>query len=800
MPVETNTASAPVGYMDKNQLGDGADGVDSTAHLTGVGDANATTAAWYVCANNGAATPTAADCASIGSDTTPTTRTPTSNGSTVTNTAFDFSWDIPSTFDEDIVDIAVVFCNGAQPSVGQLTSTSTNCSVNRQRAVYLDDSATVNGSAPGLGQNGQSIPTGEIMGFCVQTGRAGLLPGTHTNDCFATSTGFTADGNGGVTPQTYVLTFRTSSDVTGAAVCIDNGANSAATPSACDQTATAVPVASPSGSGYVEWNATPTAVTAGDYDLGIAVDGTERNGAASPSTRSGGAAGECQGGTAVVLPGDYCIADDHYKVAQAPAGTGTGSGTGATASLTFNAPTSSCSSQDDDEYQRNGSSEVVTGCLVDQFGQPLRFAPIFFASTGVGNITSCTNGTTAGTTTPTGTRPTGCSATTNGDGVATATAQNLATPATNNEGTPGDQIITFCADDDTNGCTDETVKDTVTLHWVGLPDHVHLVVEGTGDAADPCHTGDQFTTLNVGDSETLLACTFNLDDKAAPTVMTGEAASVWTLRWTNGAASTVAFGSNPPSETGTNAQATLDILAVDQGSAVITVEIYNNGTATGDTSSVTVTVSGGGGTQCNDGEDNDGDGDIDFPNDQGCTSINDNTEDSEGPHGGGGTAGTACEDKENDPNVIVGTSGADVLQGTANRDIICGLGGADVISARAGNDLAQGNGGADTVGGGGGKDNITGNGGRDNVSGNKGNDAVKGAGGGDTLKGNGGIDSITGGAGADSLQGGDGEDVLKGGGGDDTLRGGAGDDALNGGSGTDQCFGNAGSDSVTGCE
>jgi Ca2+-binding RTX toxin-like protein len=784
MPVQS--ASALGVGMDKDQLSDVFDGVDSTAHLTAVGNANATTASWYICTAAGnTGTPTAADCTSsaVATDTAPVTRTPSVDGATVTNTAFDANWDIPATFDEDFFDVVVVLCNGAQPAIGSINSGG-NCTVIRNDAIFLDDSATEEGTAPTLGEVGTGLPSGEIMGFCTQsTG----------STCFATGTAFQADGHGGTTPTTYTLVFRTSPGVDVAGLCVDSTGppNSVSTPNACTQTSNATLVNTTST--YKEWNATPTAIPAGDYDLGIVGNDDDATTASEEA--------ECESVTNFTSAADNaCTLDDHYKVAVSGSQAATGSTLTATfASSGAAASASNCTADDDAEDNRNGTTETVRVCVVDQFGNVLEGARVTFQSTGVGNFASCT-GAAAGTATPTGDANT-CTTTTNLRGVPTAFATNLAETG-DLEGTPGDQTITVCVDNDTTqatqGCSDETLTDTLVKSWFGLPNHVHLVIEGTGDAADPCHTGDIFATVDNGDEATLLACVFNQDDVLTPTLIDGETATTWRLTWDNGDSSTVAFAENPPSETGEDGTETLDVLAVGAGSSTITVNLLTGNTEVDD-SQVTITVPGEGDTECNDGEDNDGDGDIDFPNDEGCTSINDDTENSETPTDGD-TTGTACEDRENDPNVIVGTDGADVLQGTSSRDIICGLGGDDVISGRAGNDLIQGNGGADTVGGGGGKDNVSGNGGRDNVSGNKGNDAVKGGGGGDTLKGNAGIDSLTGGRGNDSLQGGDGEDVLKGGGGADTLRGGDGDDALNGGGGTDQCFGNAGNDDVNGCE
>jgi hypothetical protein len=787
MPLTSPAAAGPV--YDKDQLSDAFDGVDSTAHLTAVGNQNTTGVYWYVCSLASSGSPTASTCTEIGSDTTGTARN-ASGGNTTTDVAYELNYNVPQTFDEQEFDIVTAFCNGTPSLSGGFASGGTGCELEREDAIYLDDAGSADAAGiPPFG-TGENVPTGEIMGFCVST----------TTACPSTSTAFRTDGHGSLAPTDATWVFRTSANVNGASMCVDEGADNDTEPSTCDFSVQATLVNTTST--YKEWNALVTGRTAG-ADADFAIGGQ--------STTDEARDAECTGGLNFVTPttatGDTCTLDEHYKLLAAPAAN---SGE-ATAALTFQTAGSTCTSQDEAESNRNGQVETVLGCLTDQFGRAIDNQSVSFSTSGTaGYITACGPGSagTGGTTTPTGfgQTSTACTTVTNGSGQANATLHNSPTATQTNagqlEGNPGTQTVTFCAGSQatgSTGCLSGAPTDTVTKTWLGLPAEVTLVFAGTGDEADPCNTGDQFKTNEEGDTDTLLACVMNQDGVLTPTVMTGEGASVWRIRWENSSASTVAFGENPPNETGDDGTATLDIIAVNEGSSTIEVFLTNNG-GDEDSAQVVKTVTEGPGSQqqCNNGIDDDSDGDIDYPNDAGCTSINDNTEASENQPGD--TTGTACQNKENDPNVIVGTDGADVLQGTANRDIICGLGGDDVISGRAGNDLIQGNAGSDTIGGGGGKDNVSGNGGKDNVSGNKGNDAVKGAGKGDTLKGNGGIDSITGGAGSDSLQGGDGPDILKGGPGDDTLRGGAGDDALNGGGGTDQCFGNAGNDSVTGCE
>ena len=197
--------------------------------------------------------------------------------------------------------------------------------------------------------------------------------------------------------------------------------------------------------------------------------------------------------------------------------------------------------------------------------------------------------------------------------------------------------------------------------------------------------------------------------------------------------------------------------------------------------------------ECDDNIDNDGDGEIDFPDDPGCSSASDDSEED-------GFVPRACRNVGPGQNVIVGTSGNDAISGTSGDDVICGAGGNDVIDARGGADLVTGNAGDDTISGGRGKDNLSGNKGHDTISGQAGNDVLRGGGGRDTLKGNKGIDTIRGGGGSDTLQGGKHDDVLRGGKGRDVLRGFTGDDFLDGGPGIDKCFGGRGNDTLRRCE
>ncbi|MDQ4145818.1 MAG: Ig-like domain-containing protein, partial [Actinomycetota bacterium] len=234
--------------------------------------------------------------------------------------------------------------------------------------------------------------------------------------------------------------------------------------------------------------------------------------------------------------------------------------------------------------------------------------------------------------------------------------------------------------------------------------------------------------------------------------------------------------------------------------------------------------------ECSDGIDNDGDGEIDFPDDEGCESANDDDESDfpEQEFGGdvgeevergacrGLTTGSVQENPDGDGLVIVGTDGNDALQGSDDDDLICGLDGDDTINGAGGDDTIFGNGGKDGINGDDGADDIFGNAGKDiviggagrdeimggrdndNLSGGNGADILRGQNGWDTLKGNAGDDLIVAATGNDIIQGGSGDDVGRGGQGDDVLKGFTGSDTLRGGGDNDIIRGGADNDSLFG--
>jgi Ca2+-binding RTX toxin-like protein len=147
---------------------------------------------------------------------------------------------------------------------------------------------------------------------------------------------------------------------------------------------------------------------------------------------------------------------------------------------------------------------------------------------------------------------------------------------------------------------------------------------------------------------------------------------------------------------------------------------------------------------------------------------------------------------EPNPNIIVGTTGADSLTGTSGDDQINGRDGADVINGGDGDDRLYGEGGNDTFIAGAGNDIIYGGSGVDRVdfsaiSSDVTVDLSEGTAsssetGYDTLSS---IEAVVGGSGNDTLIGSTAAEILIGGAGDDTIIGGGGADAIDGGQGTD---------------
>ncbi len=673
----------PTDTTDKDQLSDQWDGTDEAAHVTAIADPDATEASFYVCTDaTGGGGVTSAELASnacqlIGTDSSATTAVPFGDRDQafVSAAAFDAMWDIPANLDSLTsgvqYDIVVRACTGSPSTT---TDPAANCDVDFADAVYLDD-ASVNSECGGPGQpacgagNGPLLPTGEITGVCeeVVTTIQGDNSILSTDPCGGTGE-FTDLAHGGEIPNDdFTLRFTTDDSITEAAACLgtDEGITTQPSfeagltpPNTCDiysdvTSGGAVDdngTAADASDDFRTWYATFTtpvaeegvgASTLADVDVaifgqqGVDVAGVvaECAGAFAPSAAAGNDITDAQ---------EVCVFDEHYAVATVR--------TAGALNLTFNhgddstdagtTPDDTCQQGNDTtETNRSEDTDEVTACIVDQFGDAYTDATvdeITFESTGAGILVSCDAG-------DEDDNPPYAIA-------ATATGTRCVVPAADADGQAsalidwggaeyGDQTITACTDEDGDGCADETSAGdftaTATKTWVATPFDIQLIYADTGTA--DCAGGDQFKVNTEGDDDTLLACVVDLNGDPASTAgdvdegdANKESAGEFDLTWALSAGcQSVAFTSNPVTETDEEGFATQQIRAIGEGTCTITVTETNSGAS----DTVTKSVEPGTGPQpeCNDGIDNDGDGAVDYPSDPGCVDINDNTENSDQP-------------------------------------------------------------------------------------------------------------------------------------------------------------------------
>ncbi|MGI8774688.1 MAG: calcium-binding protein [Actinomycetota bacterium] len=785
--------------IDRLVLSDKFDGVDSLAHLTGVATTDTTSATWVVCPDpsgfpmpdvvppldNPIPPPT---CQVIGTDT---------QGEPVPgfggDLGFEFFWDIPSTFDQITRSVGVYYCKGTATG----NEPGGNCLLEVEPNVFIDN-----------GQSGsQTTTAAELLDWCVDANADG--------DC---------DDVGDTARQSFdhpealpnlttqypggdVIVRATSSDdgISTLTLCVDLNADAQNAPNTC---------------AFSDSSGGSAAAAFKTYEFSITYPDNAEMAFFLHNINADGS-GYCDGFD--------CLFDTHYVVSSEPEAT--------TAGITFLNPApgdptppggpvpaaGKCTPADTDETNQLGDSEFVRFCVTDQFGNPFS-GPVTFESTGPegSGFTACSGGTLHDH--DADGRSEHCHTTTGTDGTARATINN--TSDTFQDATPGDQVVTACSDQQSpgaappaappvgHGCADETVKASVTKHWVTAPRNIELVFapEGTFDAQEVCLTGDKFKENVVGDTDTLIACTFDAAGNFVSTMPADNGRLQWFIFPSGGGELTATrFNPPPPNETGADGSAIATIEAFRAGNDLIEVCLRNDpgGNAGSDCDLVQKRVTQGTTppppAQCQDGVDNDGDGLIDFPDDPGCESPTDPTE---GPGTDPGPTGGPCQGfgfntRTNNAvggQIIVGSPGNDILIGTDGDDIICGLGGDDIITAGAGSDQVVGNAGNDTIDGGAGKDTLRGGADDDTIEGGDKNDVIIGGGGDDTLRGNSGWDTIRGGRGKDTLQGGKGNDILRGGRGHDTLKGFTGDDLLNGGAGTDTCIPGPGNDIVKNCE
>jgi hypothetical protein len=663
-------------------LSDRPDGIDSLAHLTAITQSGITNARWYQCpqgieaskpvGTNPGNDDTKVDTNElpscdvfIGQDTTPKQPSAASGGvfSGSPDLAFDVSWNIPADkFDpapagpgggDDRVDILTLGCVGDPAAAPVLTGGSKTCIQDRENAITVDDSASA-----GAGANQQS--TGEMFAFCTADTAATAGPGEGTSTQAGEPCQYDVNENGtiaapdAVTPteqaavdarfkpwthgdpipnEGATIRASTSTDLTNLFIYRDYTNIAASSPT------------EPSGvdaPGVVGCSLIKTTSTAKTWECNLAdVVGNPEDGkpAAVVIDTTTATGGPLVGGAIIAL-------DIHYTAAAARTTATVVStfapGNQQSPASTSPANTASCSAPDKEETNVLGDDEDEIVCFTDQFNDPFAPPNATLESAGVGGFVNCP----------------GQLHDHDGNGLAehchltavdffSGQAGNNAAPFSlpdidiNNTTAAGDQTLTVCAEGQPgpatvsgnpapagHGCANETPKDTQVKHWIVIPDHVHLVFQGTGAATDPCHTGDTTKENKVGDIDTLLVCTqLGANHIPATTNQTNGGRLQWTIVPSGGGEVTATrFATPPPSETGADGTATAQLEAFRPGNDIVTAFLCADTGGCGTFSAVQKRVTAPEVAQCADNADNDADGKVDFPQDPGCSNADDNDE------------------------------------------------------------------------------------------------------------------------------------------------------------------------------
>jgi len=664
----------PNDNVDKDQLSDKFDGVDDLAHLTAVAGPDVVDVIFLVCDTT---TPTETysqqDCFLAGDDDSgvqpqrPAGQEESSSRydeETNDEKAFEaFFSTTDSGFDDTTADVWALGCtaNESYPfSGGTAPSSCDNFDVVQD--VYIDNTQ---------GNGNEEVPTGEIVGICYETFEAFTNSDeTYSDECNESSDFSPLIHGQVISGRGFTILFRTSEEVTDSSgvsssavdACLDEEADSNTEPSGCDEYAAEVSDTGEGGADYNEFVAKfqgEDVTRTGEADLAIfgETDDTAFQGECGSSFQTSFAAG--------------CVFSEIYvQLAES-----TASNVGATfndgndrqprppfgkdSTSTRNQQRATGTACDDPQTTAQdtvGASEEVLGCLQDAFGRTafadVTDTAITFESTGVGGFDASTcEGKTADTDSN-GTADvcsedvldfwcdSSCDNVTQ-DGETDVTGVASVNVTSDEAGT---QTITVCADSDADGsggsgdsgqgCDPDEPTATLTKQWGGSSaSRVDLVFEES--QANGCAGADEFQEGQVGDTETLVVCTY--DEFGNPTSTDALNADLeWDIDNPNAVAFTDQAG-NPPGETGSDGTASATVRDQANGTARITVCLQTTGNAD-ECDTVTKTVSGGGGgvgnPECSDDVDNDGDGGTDFDGpgavDPDCTSTNDTSESASG--------------------------------------------------------------------------------------------------------------------------------------------------------------------------
>lgn len=624
-----NAATDANGNPLTQDLSSKPDGTDNQAHITSVATGDVTQANYYYCPNsgaghqagsNGAQTPPSggtsngsflnpannnnaggppSQCTFIGTD-----NSGVSAGRDTDEKAFEYFWTVPGNAPRS-VQIVALHCVGA-PTANE---PGNNCVENLQNDVNLDSSGldtsgefvswcVSNTSSCPSGANKSNFNVGGQQTLAGSFGHPTLLP---TN-------------NGG---QHYIITATGSTDISQMTACWDNtfvpggdpnaGADATGPPDDCTSVAVSNGGATTANGGRTfTFDFTNLNPQAGIEDAFYIYNSSGGSGACQAS----GVPGNGGPGTAGVT-GNGCLLDDHYVVFEDARATSIihtfqKNNSNGLSGNNSNVPSNAgCENPVTSATDFAGDYEDTLACAVDQFGRPFS-GKILFETRGVGVITECDTGSDpsgAGGTVNTTPAPTNSGVAnspvpspTNGypnQTCVAGTATTASSRITTNQ--PGTQSVTACVDTNNNNfCDDsEPAATIVKTHQVGPARSVLAAWQGTGASGgsgnlNDCRTGTTFKNNVVGDTDTIVICTFDQtlgNNNPPPNGSSGYGGNPaqttdthldYSIVGNANQGAGVSFSSTPPSTTGADGTTTAQIHADAPSNNTITVILRRN--------------------------------------------------------------------------------------------------------------------------------------------------------------------------------------------------------------------------------
>jgi hypothetical protein len=601
-----------------SELSDRFDGTDNLAHLTALAPPQADRIQWRACPIS-VTTPITqaklAQCTSIlGEDTSLTTLSaagPLINPDKAGDILFDIpqNLDTPSGATTGDHDLAVLSCVGAGEDV---EGTDANCNVDYEEKIFFDDAATgdpdttagemvsictrdtdaagpdaagaslaANPCQYDTNSDGDVVDAGDATTAAQKAAVDALFHPWHHGDPVPNN-GFVIRGT--TSPDVFSYTTVTlARDINGFPA--GNMINSSNEPEAADQFdfCTPIKVETP----QTTWECNMPNI-ANDDNAETAIMLAEEG---NVETGTGFCAGDETGGIAgvgVTTNGEDCILDSHasasaerkattivqsfiptsdhaHQPPSPPAGSGCEDGETAVKTHTDN---HLFNQEDVETCVRDQFLDPFPTNVTEEISGPGTFNPPvanFTCATphdhdGDGSLEHCHQATAAGT------------------GKATVTVGNY-------NDTPGTVTLTSCVENEPasgttgHGCGNETLKDTLTLTYGTRASDVTVTYAGTAtNPNDPCRTGQQIMTGQVGDTEDLLVCTF--DEAGNPVGTAPTTRLIWQISTTPGNTRVATeFVGTPPQDTDpTTGQASLQIKDARTGDDYVCVRLVDTAT------------------------------------------------------------------------------------------------------------------------------------------------------------------------------------------------------------------------------